>query len=230
MSYKALLFDLDNTLIDFTRSEELSLNTIHNNFFQEVVRFDSFKNHYHDVNKKLWAQVECGQLNTAFVKVERFRLLVALLKSQVDHEEVQSCYEASLVDHASWYFGVKETLTELKKQYRLGIVTNGLGYVQQAKFSTLGVHQLCECMIVSELIGHAKPGKEIFNIALKQLGLLPQDVLMIGDSISSDYLGAINAGLDFCWVKQHTAELPAGLLAPKYVVDSVNQLPNKIIS
>lgn len=226
MSYKAILFDLDNTLIDFTQAEELSLHAIYSHYFQNFVDSVSFKKNYHSINKKLWAQVEKGELTTAHVKVERFRLLVETLQLSLDHLATQQHYENSLVEYSRWYPGVKEALVDLKKQYQLGIVTNGLGYVQQGKFSALGIQQFCECYVVSELVGFAKPGKEIFEIALNQLKLQPHDVLMVGDSLSSDYLGAINAGIDFCWVNNRNEVLPAGLSSPKYHVESVTQLPS----
>jgi YjjG family noncanonical pyrimidine nucleotidase len=224
VAYQALLFDLDNTLIDFTRSEELSLQGIHENFFGEYMEADNFKNNYHAINKALWRQVEAGRLKTADVKHERFRLLIKELRSAHDYREVAEHYENGLVEHVDWYPGVKELLTDLKENFQLGIVTNGLSSVQQAKYINLKIHELCECYVISELVGIAKPDKAIFDIALQQLNSHAHHTLMVGDSLVSDYAGAINARMDFCWINQHNASLPPNLTAPKFSVTSVHQL------
>jgi 2-haloacid dehalogenase len=224
MRYKALLFDLDNTLLDFTASEKIGLDKVHAAYFNKHISRDKLENIYHAINKHLWRLVECNQCSVDFVKLERFRLLVEATALSFKHEELAELYENTIAESADWYPGVKETLTTLKTKHRLGIVTNGLAQVQQTKYQRLEINKLCECYLISDVLGIAKPDKEIFTVALKQLNLRAEEVLMIGDSLASDYQGAINAGLDFCWVNNQNQLLPTQFPTPAYMISSVTEL------
>lgn len=225
MAYKTLLFDLDNTLLDFSTSESLSLDNIYNLYFKPHLDIDAFKNHYHLINKEIWSRVELGRFTTHEVKTERFKLLGQQLQLIIKSEEIANTYEQGLVEFASWYPGVKETLLTLKNQYQIGIITNGLAEVQQGKYQLLGLKDLCDCYVVSDIIGISKPNKKIFEQALNHFNRAHTDALMIGDSLTSDYQGAINANLDFCWINSQNEKLPNDWIPPKYVIESVTQLP-----
>lgn len=228
MPYQALLFDLDNTLLDFTKSEQLSLDTIYAKYFQSHVAKDLFKEHYQLINRDLWVRVEAGQLATGAVKFERFRILTETLKTALDYRTIAQHYEENLIVHANCFPGVLETLEHLKKSYHLAVVTNGFIDLQQAKLNALKINEYCSYQVISDVVGVAKPNKAIFEITLQQMGLNAQSALMIGDSLSSDYLGAINAGIDFCWINRQSNPLPKEFPPPKYEIKSVNELPEVI--
>lgn len=224
MSYKAILFDLDNTLLDFTASETVSLHAVHQQFFKEHVVIDDFKQHYQEINKGLWKLVESGSCTTEQIKIERFKRLTEKLQINIDYSAIADIYEESLGDSADWYPQAKETLFLLKQKFELGIITNGLTSVQEKKYYRLGFDQLCACCLISESVGIAKPNKAIFELALNELGLNAHEALMVGDSLSSDYAGALNANIDFCWINLHNSPLPTNLPEPKYIVKNVLQL------
>jgi len=223
-TYKALLFDLDNTLVDFSASEISGLDTVHAQYFKNHLSRGEFFQRYHTINKQLWHLMEHDQHDADYVRVARFKLLAQQINIPLNHEEVAHTYEHTLGEAADWYPGVKQTLLSLKQHYRLGIVTNGVMHVQQAKHDRLEIHKLCECYVISSTLGVAKPHKEIFATALRQLYLDPHEVLMIGDSLASDYQGALNAKLDFCWINPENQTLPLKYPKPKYMLRSVKEL------
>ncbi len=225
MPYKAILFDLDNTLVDFTAAEQSGLHTIHQIFFNDYISLQDLKSSYLTINKHLWQLLEQKQLNVQQLHSERFRLLAETLNVNLDTTAIATLYEQTLGLCSHWYPGIKETLLVLKQKYLLGIITNGLAQVKKIQNHKLEITQLCQSFLVSELLGIAKPEKEIFTLALQQLNATPTETLMVGDSLSSDYQGAINANLDFCWVNKTQQILPAELPTPKYIIKTVTELP-----
>ena len=96
--------------------------------------------------------------------------------------------------------------------------------MQRIKYKKLCISDWCKSYVISEEVGSFKPDKAIFMTALDEIKENSKDVLMVGDSINSDFKGALNAGLDFCWVNVEDKENPKGLPTPKYVVRSVTGL------
>ena len=94
----------------------------------------------------------------------------------------------------------------------------------------LSIAEWCQVYIISGEVKVSKPDRRIFEIALEKLDVSRKDVLMVGDSITNDYQGALNAGIDFCWVNYQGDSLPYPFLPPKFVIKSVAQLPQMIIS
>lgn len=222
-NYTTLLFDLDDTLLDFNASENKSLELIHTNFFSST-NLNHFKETYKGINKNLWNLVNEEKATPTDVKRERFNQLADKLQLSFDIENISYHYENMLGEYICWFAGAKELLLSLKEQYKIGIVTNGLTHVQEKKYHVCGFHELCECFLISEKIGVSKPNPLIFEQALKTLNANPHESLMIGDSLQSDFRGALNAGIDFCWINHHDAPIPATFPKPKYVCKTVSFL------
>ncbi len=221
--YKALIFDVDDTLLEFSPGEENSLNKLHTHFFS-ALPLNLYKKTFHEINKHLWDLVSEEKIKPAEVKVERFHRLTSALNIPLPSEVLSHLYEGYLGEEVHWIEGVKETLIHLKKKHKIGVITNGLTIVQEGKRKLSGMHALCESFIISETVGIAKPNKAIFELSLTELGIEPHEALMIGDSLTSDYQGALNAGMDFCWVNPTNLLLPAHLPTPKLIVPSVAAL------
>lgn len=230
MTYKTLLFDLDDTLLDFAQSEHFSLNKLYHDYFSVHVDNAIFTEKYHRINKKLWSLVELGETTAAEVKLDRFRLLTEALNSTIDYRKLATAYEGSLGEQCGWLVGAEEALTTLKNHYQIGIITNGLTSVQTKKYTALELHRFCECYLISEAVGIAKPDKEIFTLALEHFKSASHETLMIGDSLASDYQGALNADIDFCWINSKQRSLPTNLPPPKHTIGSVAELPSLIAS
>jgi 2-haloacid dehalogenase len=226
-NYKALLFDLDNTLLDFSASESIALTSLYTNHFtcKTGHSFNKFRNEYHAINKRFWQQVEAEEIKPNDVNLLRFIKLLKRYNLSTDVKQIADSYENEMAHAASWYEGVEHAVIQLQKNYKLGILTNGVTHVQKIKFKNASLHGLFETLIISGEVKLAKPNKKIFDIALNDLGHEAKDVLMIGDSLQSDFQGAINAGLDFCWVSNKKGNFSRFKKSPEYIVQSVKELP-----
>jgi 2-haloacid dehalogenase len=225
LPYESILFDLDDTLIDFKASESSALALVYENFYRAFAQVDAFHSRFHAINQALWKAVESTQLPVGQLRLKRFQLLSEALGANMDAEPVAAFYEHQLGTTARWLPGTAEALSLLGSHYKLGIVTNGLTHIQRAKYQHLSLGNWFRSFVISEEVAISKPQKEIFKLALTELETAPAHTLMVGDSLTSDYLGSLNAGLDFCWINARRLPLPAHLPEPRFTLQSVAELP-----
>jgi YjjG family noncanonical pyrimidine nucleotidase len=223
-SYKALLFDLDDTLVDFKASEASALELVYKYFYKSFTEKETFTTNFHNINKELWESVEKMHLPIAQVSLKRFQLLTTLLSANVDPNLSAAFYEDKL-GSVSWLPGAQEAVSTLKNEYKLGIITNGFSRIQRIKQQSLSLEKWFKPFVISEEVAISKPRKEVFDIALQEIGEICSDTIMIGDSLTSDYQGALNAGMDFCWINSGMSPLPDHLPQPKFILTSVAELP-----
>jgi FMN phosphatase YigB (HAD superfamily) len=116
-------------------------------------------------------------------------------------------------------------LRALRPRYRLAVVSNfdytptAVGMLRDA-----GVADLFDAVVVSDAVGWRKPRPEIFDVALKQLGVAPRDALFVGDRADIDVVGAQRIGMPVAWVNRDRAPLPAGITAPDYEIRDLAEL------
>ena len=119
---------------------------------------------------------------------------------------------------------VLDVLHELAEVATMAIVTNGFDRVQSRRVKESGIAAYMEDVFVSERLDSEKPNRKIFDTALRTLGVENREhVLVVGDSLTSDIQGGINAGLDTCWLNRDHAENP-GQVNPTYEIDQLEQL------
>ena len=228
--YQGILFDLDDTLIDFKASETSALALVYENFYKAFTQAGIFNSHFHEINQSLWRAVESTQLPVAHLRLKRFQLLSEALGASLETEQVAAFYEHQLGTTARWFPGAAEALSLLERQHKLGVVTNGLTHIQKAKYQHLALGTWFKSFVISEEVATAKPQKEIFHIALTEIETAPSHTLMVGDSLTSDYQGSLNAGMDFCWINPKRQPLPAHLPEPRFTLQSVAELPSLLES
>lgn len=201
--YRILLFDADNTLFDFDRCEEEAfLKTAR---MEGIVPGEGLYERYSAINADLWKRYERGEIGLEFLKIERFRLLFLSMgeKDGIELSEraahFRDAYTEALSNQAFLIPGAAELCRDLCRAYDLYIVTNGISRIQRNRFSKSGLQPYFRGMFVSEEIGAKKPDKRYFDAVFEGLGNPPRsEVLMIGDSLTSDADGALGYGLDFC--------------------------------
>ena len=224
-SYKLILFDVDHTLLDFEASEAHALHICWEGHFKEAVDFEIFSTIYRKINVSIWHEVEQGKLKSADINVERARRCLRHFGfSGGEAAGLGERFGQGLAAVARWLPGAEETLQSLSKRYRVGLVTNGLSCVQHPRADALGIKSLVSTFQISEEVGIMKPRAGIFEKALEEVGCSADRTLMVGDSVSSDFQGAINAGIDFCWVRPSGSARPFGFPEPRFAVESVVEL------
>ena len=198
--YPWLWFDADNTLFDYNKAETTALLKT----FESVgLTFDAkYMPIYQSINQKLWSELERQQIRQEVLRVRRFELLLETLAltSPADPEQLSLVYIEQLGLCTDLVDGAFEVLETLHKTSKIAIVTNGLKAVQRSRLELSTIKPFISEIIISEEVGSAKPHAAFFDIASARTGNPPKsDVLIIGDSLSSDIQGGADYGIDTCW-------------------------------
>ncbi|PLV56205.1 YjjG family noncanonical pyrimidine nucleotidase [Thermotoga sp. SG1] len=193
---KAVLFDLDGTILDFEKSEEMALKET---FLRHRIPLTEEQVLlYKQINRKWWKMLAEKKVSKEEVVVARFEEFLGKIRSSLDPEIVAREYLEFLSEEAHFLPGAEDFLKELKRNgVRMAAVTNGVRSVQERRSKKLGLERFFEFVLTSEEAGAEKPDPRIFWIALERMGLKREDVLYVGDDPASDLEGARNAGIDF---------------------------------
>ena len=201
--YTALLFDADETLLDFGRDETDALSKILDECGIEKSE-ENIKT-YKEINISLWKALERGEIDKPTLKKVRFSLFFDKIgyAPKEDPFIINERYLSYLGGGGNLLSGAKELIIGLHSAgYKLYIVTNGIAATQKKRLTKAGILPFFTELFVSETIGHQKPKKEYFDYVLAHIGEKDKSkVLLIGDSLTSDIKGAINAGLTCAWLR-----------------------------
>lgn len=197
--YNFLFFDLDHTLLDFDAAEEVALTKLLEEY--QVIDIKAYKDYYKPMNQNLWKQLEGGDISKADLVNSRFALLFAHFGVTVDGRQLAEGYQKHLKDQGQVYAGAKELLADLTAQgYNLYAATNGIATIQQGRLQASGLAPYFKAIFISEQSGSQKPKKAFYDWMTQQVSnYQPDQALMIGDSLSADVQGGINAGMDTLW-------------------------------
>jgi len=224
--YCWLLFDADGTLFDFQRAESCALENTPVQLGMDVP--DDYAATYHQINASLWKAFERGTLSARDVRVKRFRLLFAQLGLQGDPIVFSERFLLNLIEATTFMTGAQSLVAQLYPQYHLALLTNGFADVQHARIARLGLADVFHPIVISEEVGMAKPDPAIFDLVLEKMGGAEQSsVLMIGDSLTSDIQGGLNAGLDTCWFNPREAVNETGI-EPSFEIRCLSELPARL--
>lgn len=194
-----IFFDADGTLLDFKKAEIQALKALKEDM-NTPLDLDDFISAYHSINDKIWIELEEGLISPEELKLERFKRFAFLLNSPLAPDDLSQRYLNYLGRGCFLIKGADTLLEKLKGRYRMALITNGLTIVQEARFKTLNYDQYFEEILISEKEKSAKPAPRLFELAAERMGIqLDSTVLMVGDSLTSDIAGGINAGIQTCW-------------------------------
>ena len=229
MKYKVLLFDADDTLFDFKKTEEFALEDA----FRKIGVDYNKEYHlslYKSVNTGIWKELEEGKIVLKKLKTERFRRYFEKLEINFDHIKFADIYMDSLGDGSFLFDNAKEVVEELGKKTRMAIITNGLSKVQNKRIKQSIISHHFEEIVVSEEVEITKPNPEIFELTMNRIRYSDKSsVLMIGDSLASDIQGGINYGIDTCWYNPESKENDRAI-NPTYEVKSLEELRQLILN
>jgi putative hydrolase of the HAD superfamily len=219
MPYRYLLFDADDTLFDFKKAQSSALER---SFLDLTGHYEGhYLKVYEEINLALWQDFERGEISQSELKDRRFVQFLARLELSLEPAHFNQIYLQRLSEGQFLFEGALELIQDLSTGYKLLLITNGLKEVQRPRFSTSPLMPYFEGLIVSDEIGVAKPHPAIFDAAFSLLGQpAKHEVLMIGDSLSSDIQGGINYGIDTCWFNPNRKANTAHF-SPTYEVSSL---------
>ncbi|HCS86921.1 MAG TPA: noncanonical pyrimidine nucleotidase, YjjG family [Bacteroidales bacterium] len=220
-AYKAVFLDWDNTIGDFSHAAEKALKQIYeeqhlNRFFPS---FETYYTIYHEYNLYLWDLYGENRISKEELQLERF---CYPLRQMTPQSKEYLLTDNALIELArtigdefcrltTEYFTLMpyaaEVIPYLAARYPLTIISNGFVEVQYQKIDRSGLRPYFRHIILSEEVGIQKPQPEIYEKALTLNAIQACEAVMIGDSFSSDIVGAKTAGIDQIWVKSENTPL-----------------------
>jgi YjjG family noncanonical pyrimidine nucleotidase len=208
--YPWLWFDADGTLFDYNRAEAIALK---NTFYSLTLPFeDTYLDVYRKINTGLWQALERQEITQAALGFRRFELLMEALQVSGSPEQMSSAYVEQLSICSELMDGAYEVLETLHVRSQIAIVTNGLQTVQRGRLENSTIRGFISQLIISEEVGAAKPHAAFFDAAFAQTGHpAKSDVLIIGDSLTSDIKGGVDYSIDTCWYNPTREAQPGGL-------------------
>lgn len=220
---KNIFLDLDDTILDFQRGERIALCKAF-----EIKRIEYDENlikRYVEINLDCWRALERGEMSRDEVLVGRFERLFSELSINESADEIQKIYEGYLAGEHDFLPGGQELLDALRDcgKYRLYMATNGIPEVQKPRIKDSGVGKYFDGIFISEEIGFSKPDKRFFE---KCFDLIPnfnkEETIIVGDSLSSDIQGGINAGILTCHF--NPKKRPYLGIKPHYTINNLSEL------
>ena len=220
--YNWLFFDLDNTILDFGASSKEAFFTI----FDSTDYVPSLEDYqvYNTINHQVWVNLEKGLLTLEELKTRRWQLFFKEKGIDLDPAVTNQAYFDYIKENPAFVSGAIGLIEGLAKSYDLCLVTNGLAEVQYPRLRLSGLDKLFPHIIVSEEIGVAKPKAAFFDHVMKVVGHpMKEEILMIGDTLTSDIRGGIDYGLDTCWYNYYGQENTTQY-RPTYAIKSIKEL------
>ena len=205
--YEVILWDIDDTLLDFKKSEKLGIFTC----FEKRGLYvdDVIAKRFSEINDSFWKRLETRELTKIEVQRGRFfQLFEELGITDIDIEDFRLEYEHMLGE--IWFY--RENSLELllvlrEKGYQQYAVPNGTKKVQDKKIKGAGFDRMFEKVFISDEIGTPKPQKAFFDHVLEHLSPLKKEkMLIVGDSLTSDMKGGVENGIDTCWYNPYHKE------------------------
>ena len=179
---------------------------------------------YKEINSKIWKELEEGKITQSELKIERFRRYCNHLNYTFDPYDFADRYMDNLSKSSILFHDSLDLIKELYGKYNLFIITNGLTKVQNGRIRNSLIAPYFNDIIVSEEVGVSKPNPEIFKIALENNQIENiSNILMIGDSLTSDIRGGINFGIDTCLYNPKGITID-GEIKPTYEISNLKGL------
>lgn len=223
MKYDLFLFDLDDTLLDFQASENLC-------FTQTFIHFgvrnllDEIHAKYKTENNLLWKQLEMGEIDKDFLKVERFKRTLDHYNIEIPPHKMSEFYLEQLPKHVVLIDGAVEVLKFAKENGEVGIITNGIEITQRERIKNSALKDYIDFLAVSEECGFAKPDVRFFEFAVnKAKKYRRENTIIIGDRIEADILGGNQFKINTCWYNPNKEPILARA-KPTYIIHHLSDL------
>lgn len=222
MKFQTLLLDLDDTILDFGAAERAAIARTFREIGLEPT--EALLQRYSEINQSQWEAMERGEIDRATVLIRRFDLFFEELGMEADSHAVEDRYRSYLGIGHYFIEGAEELLEYLSGKYDLYLASNGVADTQYSRLASAGIGHYFKEIFISETTGYHKPEKAYFDYCFARIeNFDPEKTLMIGDSLTGDIRGGINAGIKTCWVNlKGKARRPD--IVPNYEIHSLKEL------
>lgn len=220
MKYTTLLFDNDDTLMDFGDAERQG---IERTFLENGVPYnEEIRALYSGINLSFWKRFERGEIEKKEIFTGRFKEFSRQTGYPLDPVKVAADYLKNLAFGHKCVDGAYELLNSLYGKYDIYLVTNGDSKTTEKRVKDSGLGVFYRDVFVSEASGYQKPQREYFQYVFERVREKDKSkMLIIGDSLTSDIAGGMNAGIDTCWYNPRGAKSD---IKPTYEIHSLEEL------
>ncbi|MFI3175432.1 MAG: YjjG family noncanonical pyrimidine nucleotidase [Bacillota bacterium] len=222
--YNYLLWDIDDTLIDFKTSEKTALKKCFEVYGISLTAEDIAV--YSTINRNYWTLLEQGKIEKKVLLHQRFDDFIAHLSLEnIDGTTLNEAYQLAIGEYAVLHedaLALCQQLKGIKTQYA---ITNGTAMAQKMKLEKTGLDSVFDGVFISDEVGHQKPAVQFFNYVMEQIpNFIKDEALVIGDSLSSDMKGANLSGIDCCWFNPEGNQNTDTSLQIDYEIKSLKEL------
>lgn len=218
-----VLLDLDDTLLDFHKAEAEALKKTL--LALDIAPEPAAIARYSQINDAQWKLLEQGIFTRAEILVRRFSLLFEELGVVRDAAEANEIYKGFLSQGHYFIEGAPELLKALAPKYALYLVSNGNAAVQDGRIQSAQIAGYFQKIFISQRVGFDKPAREFFTRCFEQMpGFMPEEAILVGDSLTSDMRGGNNAGIRTCWFNPQGHPRPADI-SIDYEIARLAELP-----
>lgn len=209
---KVILWDVDGTLLDFEAAERVGIRQCFASHDMGECTDEMLKR-YSVINKKYWEALERGELTKPEVLVGRFREFFAAEGLPVEKaESFDAEYQVRLGDTVVFCDNAFELVKKYKDQVKQYAVTNGTKVAQDKKLKNSKLDTLFDGIFISDVLGVEKPNAGFFDFVFESIGDYDKsEVMIVGDSLTSDIRGGNNAGILTCWYNPKKMENTKGV-------------------
>ncbi len=206
LKIKAVLFDLDDTLVNSKKAEYNAIcefKNLYNEF--NKIKDVNFAEVWSRVTMETYEKYHKGEISFEELRIGRMKGLFSNYSINISDEDAKEKFkDYQNIYEKNWilFDDAKELLENLKNRYKLVILSNGDGKQQRKKIEYTGLNQYFSDIVISSEVGYSKPEKEIFDIACKMINLKPENCIMIGDKYKVDIEGSLNAGMYGIWINR----------------------------
>jgi len=223
MKYEVLLFDADGTLLDFKKSEAIGLTKVFETF--HIPDSNRYRQYYLNLNDALWRGFEEGKYPKQYIFDVRFQMMLDHFHLEGDGRAMERCYRKWLNKGCHLMKDALPVIKQLAETHVLYIITNGTSHTQHQRLKDSGLYPYFQQVFVSEEIGCQKPQKEYFDYVVNQIQKPRDRMLVIGDSLHSDILGAKQANIASCLLNPDHLK-PDGDILPDYEISALTDIWN----
>ena len=222
MQYKQIIFDVDDTLIDFAATENYALRSLFNRHHWELNA--DLQKQYHSYNQGLWRQLEQGKLTYEDLSEMTFHdFIKEHFGLEIDGKKTMDEYRSYFGQAHKLLPGVEDTLKFAKKAgYKLTVLSNGEKFMQNHRLELAGIKDYFDLIVTSEEAHYSKPDEHAFNYFFSRTEIGPNETVFFGDGLQSDILGAEKYGVDSIWYN-HRHRRNILNLHPLFEVDNYAQ-------
>lgn len=209
---KAILWDVDGTLLDFSAAEKAAIQALFSEFGLGPCT-DEMVARYAAINDGYWKKLERGEITKQQVLLGRFRDFFAELGiDPALAEAFNARYQVALGDTIVYRDDSLQIVKALHGRMKQYVVSNGTVIAQTKKLERSHLGEWMDGIFLSEELGAEKPSPRFFEQVFAALpGIRREEMLIVGDSLTSDMQGGLAAGIPTCWYNPQSLPRPADM-------------------